>query len=154
MAGYTKQEFFQNFRMPRNTFHHILFLAPACGALYFLFSMNFICHSFTKPCSAGQNDIKFALNATWLFRLRSHSKKSDSLRIRFSTTYGLILNQKCQIQCDLCCSHCQKQIRYGSNMNISDLQFLCWPGSVPFVGVSLCMLRHLLEQNCNSRGER
>jgi len=37
----------------------ILFLAPAYPHLWhiFLFSLNFICHSFTKQCSAVQNDV-------------------------------------------------------------------------------------------------
>lgn len=62
----------------------IMFVAPARSRLWHtFFSINFICHSFTKQCSAGQNDVKVALNATWLFRLRSHSKKSDTYPIQY-----------------------------------------------------------------------
>jgi len=72
-----------------------------------------------EQCGSGQNDVRVALNETWLFRLRSHKKKKNQIRIRFSTTFksGPILIWKCQIQCELCCSHCQKQIRYGSHMS-------------------------------------
>ena len=45
--------------------------------------------------------------------------QNNLICIRFSTTFECGLNQiwKCQIQCDLCCSHCQKQIRYGSHLS-------------------------------------
>jgi len=45
--------------------------------------------------AAGQNDVKVAV----------HLKKSDTYLIQY------------HIQCDLCCSHCQKQIGYGSHMS-------------------------------------
>ena len=99
VAGYTEQEFF----------HYPI---PACGTLYFLFSINFICHLFTKQCSAGQNDVKSRIKCDPAVQIAVALKKNQ-MRIRFRTTFkrGLILIRKCQIQCDMCCSHCQKQIR-------------------------------------------
>ena len=45
--------------------------------------------------------------------------QKNQIRVWFSTTFksGLIPIWKCQIQCDLCCLHCQKQIGYGSHMS-------------------------------------
>ena len=68
-------------------------------------------------CVLLQNNVKAALNATWLFRLRLHSKKSYMYPICTTFESGLNRIWKCQIQCDLCCSHCQKQIRYGSHLS-------------------------------------
>ena len=116
VAGYTEQEFFQNFRMSRNAFHHIcqrlslsrgdtsfrrsIYLRKrlgvgvywvARGAGYHTLANLFgIAKSSAKLCTRsscmevlqevlqgfrqrwGKNDVKVALNATWLFRLRSH----------------------------------------------------------------------------------
>ena len=98
-----------------STFVFILFLAPAYSPClwHFFFQSTLI----TKQ-------------AVWVIMTsKSHSMRpgcSDCSRIqknqiciRFSTTFesGLNLIRKCQIQCDLCCSHCQKQIRYGSHLS-------------------------------------
>ena len=158
VAGYTEEEFVQNFRMSRNAFHHICQrLSPrhsrghtsfrrsiylrkqvgvglywvAMGADYrtlanlFGIAKSSVCaivHDFCKAvhqilipdyikipqgdylqevlgfrqrfppvcwgdrreqCSVGQNDVKVTLNVTWLFRLRSHSKKSDTYPIQY-----------------------------------------------------------------------
>ena len=84
----------------------------------FLFSINFICHSFTKQCSAGQNDVKVALKcnltvqiAVALKKIRYGSDSVPHLKVAWFWSKNVRFNA------NQCCSHCQKQIRYGSHMS-------------------------------------